>query len=253
MKIEDRDKPLLLALLAIPFSVLVLLATLKFFPHSQPTQQQAQAQAHSGGGDKISFFDWFAAWGAEDFIALFTLATLSVLYYQLRAQGRSNEHFRVTERAYLRMSHVTPDKGKGQAFTFTDDGLPGFRLQIKNWGRTPARILAINIEIIVRDRKHPLPPEPPFKGPAYPQAIFLVPDASFFQSPPFEEPMDVPAIMNGSKILYIIGFVDYEDRFGDRHRSTYGRTLVLDPPSYENNLVFIAEGRYNDDFPIGTA
>jgi hypothetical protein len=61
--------------------------------------------------------------------------------------------------------------------------------------------------------------------------------------------------------LYMIGFVDYKDQFGERHRAGYARQYypAIDEKEYRteeerakrNNLRVIGQERYNYDRPRG--
>jgi hypothetical protein len=46
--------------------------------------------------------------------------------------------------------------------------------------------------------------------------------------------------------LYLIGRVDYEDQFGQRHRCSYARRYALVAPGGPD-LVFVTKRGYNDD------
>ena len=166
----------------------------------------------------------------------------------------SAETARDAERAYIRMSHVTPDeKDARPALTFDADDIPVARMQIKNWGRTPARVLIMGLESVVHDKGTDLPVPPYFSAEAAPLQIFLVPDGSFYFGTGFTNPVDVSAIKSGEKILNIIGYVEYVDKFDRRHRSTYGRKFSRKPKSSGNNLSYILEPGYNDDIAVPTA
>ncbi len=63
-----------------------------------------------------------------------------------------------------------------------------------------------------------------------------------------------------SSDLFIVGFVDYRDKFGTRHRGGYARKYAIakdDRCSYDsdeaflkrNNLIIVTESGYNYDRP----
>ena len=46
-------------------------------------------------------------------------------------------------------------------------------------------------------------------------------------------------VLLGQLTLYLFGYVDYIDAFGQRHRGGYARLFM--PEQKENNLVFVTE------------
>jgi len=55
---------------------------------------------------------------------------------------------------------------------------------------------------------------------------------------------DVASLRNRTRQLHIIGYVDYVDQFGARHRGGYAR---LYDRERENNLIYVREPGYNYD------
>jgi hypothetical protein len=248
VRIDPKDKPLLLALLSIPFALVLLVATLPLLPQ-QPEQNAGQAQASQSGGGKISALEWFLNWSAEDYIALFTMATLGVLAMQFRSMIRSNEHFRVSERAYLQISHT-------DGLELTSYGLVKVPLQIKNWGNTPGEVVDQCMGYYRIKAGDKLPASPPYgelvKGP--PTGAFLIPTGIMTWRQDFMLGGTTPAttakeINDGQLELYVIGYVDYRDKFGTLHRGGYARRYI---PGREGskNLVFVSVPNYNYDWTL---
>ena len=218
--------------------------------NAKSDQQNSSKLASKAVVQNNTFFDCegFAANANGDAITAIATVVMAIFTIALASIGwRAGEHFGVTERAYVRMSHVTPDNAP--ALTFDDSSVALLRVQIKNWGRTPARILALHVETNVLPRDQKLPLVPQYRTNPVPLEVFLVPSASFYTPGNFTHPIDIDAVRSGTLILRIIGYVDYVDGFGQRHRSTYGREFVPAPKSSHNNLSFIVEGGYNDDVP----
>ena len=51
------------------------------------------------------------------------------------------------------------------------------------------------------------------------------------------------------KVLYLFGYVDYTDQFGQNHRAGYARRYDPNIKKGQNNLVFVTEYGYNYDEP----
>ena len=61
-------------------------------------------------------------------------------------------------------------------------------------------------------------------------------------------PSELEQVKEGTLKLYLVGYVDYMDAFGERHRGGYAR--IYDPqPGLPNNLGFVTEDGYNYDRP----
>src|SRR5256885_11149045 len=71
------------------------------------------------------------------------------------------------ERGYAKMSHYEP---------LDITNVPAsvrFRMQVKNWGRTPIQVTNMSLVMQIREADNPLPPIPPY-GQAVPNNVFLV-------------------------------------------------------------------------------
>lgn len=193
---------------------------------------------------------------------LVALGTVTIAIFTLtlwRSTERAGEHFRVTERAYVKLSHTPP----GAQFT-TDLGQPAVvvQLQVKNFGHTPAYVTDVYLDVRILEEDEQLPPIPeyqPIDG-RVPVEGFLVADDLFYH----QVVMGVTHAQwkttkeeNGR--LIVLGYVDYRDKFGDTHRGAYAREYDGDMDTREryetdkdwrarNNLPIITQARYNDDF-----
>lgn len=190
-------------------------------------------------------------------VALATLAIAIFTIFLYLISRRQISATRVIERAYVKMSHLPPG--------FRDiAGLMQIILEVKNYGNTPAQVTDVLIKPIMLSGGDKLPAVPDYRRSDMMENIpkaFLVPDESFlfYPDPLVLGPMDTKAIRNGTKIIYFIGYVDYIDQFGQRHRAGYGRQYRADidnatyqtPVAYErrNNLIVIAQSHYNYDRP----
>jgi hypothetical protein len=187
-----------------------------------------------------------------------------------------------TARAYVKMSDYRP----GLTFGYVHSGGDGVskqdvavRVKVSNNGTTPARITRVLIQPIVA-----IPPLP--IHPTYDESFGESFDAFLVKGDHFNvpKPMRIPrselsTIRSFGNIvaesvrplrLFIIGYVDYIDVFGERHRAGYGRMFNVwveskgiqpdDPTMTEtaelekrhrlrNNLVFMEQAGYNYDRP----
>jgi hypothetical protein len=177
------------------------------------------------------------------------------------------------ERAYIDLSHHPPGLVV-DLFTMTGaDNIPRKAVRVtigaQNRGNTRGVLTTRLVQLLFRDQ--PLPTDPPYdKTLAEVLRIPMMPgdtiNKTFVWQVP-EETLTQVALNSGE--LYVIGFVDYLDEFGGRHRSGYGRVYsprerertlfyreeagliqhVDDPATAQNNLPFVAEMNYNYDRP----
>src|SRR5438034_9162737 len=115
------------------------------------------------------------------------------------------------ERAYVKMSHIEPG--------FRSGGLDSFEagIKIENFGRTPAEITDVTLNILVLDAETPLTVVPEYSRPPEQQAFhaLLIAGENFTVYPEFKVSLgDKAAVIDGEKTLYILGYVDYIDKFG---------------------------------------
>jgi hypothetical protein len=156
-----------------------------------------------------------------------------------------------TERAYVLLSHQTRLRGhqvseilKRAINWETSQGVPPrteawITIETQNHGRTPADVLGGGLWLQVAPDRYPPPvPQPEFP-PHYPIKLdpcFVVPSTHVETTSMMWLTTDLTRIQKGNDILWIVGFVDYVDRFGNRHRAGYGRRYV--DHGGPNRLVF---------------
>jgi hypothetical protein len=138
------------------------------------------------------------------------------------------------------MSHMPP------GLVFTTDGRVSVTIRVQNFGRTPATVTDVNVTPFALRTNLPLPLTPTYRGThVFPSTrAFLVADDHIFTTQSFPLP-EFQQVMVGQLRLYLFGYVDYVDAFGQRHRGGYGRMFVAD--QHENNLVFVPNTSFNFD------
>src|SRR5204862_1463282 len=114
--------------------------------------------------------------------------------------------------------------------------------EIKNWGKTPVQVTHISIVMQIRDTPDPLPKDPPY-GEAAPANAFLVTMEDFGFTIPVSAGDHFNAVQDGAKTLYLIGYVDYTDKFGNQHRGGYARKYDAGTPA----MLFVTQEGYNYD------
>lgn len=234
-------------------------------------------------------------------IAFFTFVLAVVSCYQFKMMRRQADHMRdqlvanrdaaaaaktsadmahktlllthAKERAYIDMSHAPPGL-LIESFVGSSGADPISRqrvrlsIGIKNYGNTPGTVTARLIQLHFADG--PLPSMPPY-------------DESLIET--LRVPAMKDGVLNNTSIwnvesekltrvrseqpanLYVIGYVDYMDQFGGRHRAGYARVwdpfaadrhsiyvsnkhgvdVVQDQTTAQNNLPFVTEMAYNYD------
>jgi hypothetical protein len=185
---------------------------------------------------------------ATAFIGLFTFT----LWMVNRRQGFDT---RTIQRAYVKISHPPPGIER-----LDDSGNIWLTVSIKNFGQTPATVTHVALKPVVVDHGDPLPTVPDYtykpEGPVL--RAFLVTNDEFYLSRFYRITVDeMNKVKNLLTDLYLIGFVDYIDQFGQRHRGGYARQYqpMIDKASYaterefalRNNLIVVAQDGYNYD------
>lgn len=192
------------------------------------------------------------------FLFIVALAQVCLFVWQLRLMRESvadaknvasaaktqSESIIRAERAYVKMSHVQPGinfHNGGGAF----DVVVG----VKNFGRTPAYVTDALIKHLILPITKPLPSVPNYERTdrdRTPVKGFLVTNDEIFLRLlfPFGQEHILP-ISTSSERLYLYGYVDYIDQFGQRHRGGYARVYNNDSPA--NNLDVVSQDRYNYD------
>ena len=155
------------------------------------------------------------------------------------------------ERAYVKMSH-------------TEAGLRAVAIigplvvdiKVENFGKTPAEITDVVVDLRPFDAGQPLPAVPEYRrlGMTATHTVLVVGDffnlhlqfAGGMKEGPFKM-SELADALDGKKILYLLGYVDYIDKFGRRHRAGYARRYDHAMPANSNNLVFVTQRGYNYD------
>jgi hypothetical protein len=194
-----------------------------------------------------------------DPVSLFTLFLVVFTGLQGWSAYRQEGHFKATERAYVKMSHVEP------GITFRERGGISFNVQIKNWGSTPARVTdAVVCLVHAEGSPRKWPPKPVYiKDDNHAESkAFLVRDDYFFIPREFDEEAlpegKLKKIKAGDAALLVFGYVRYIDAFDQAHQAGYGRWydyrrdlpkagVTLEEWKKRSNLAFIQSDEYNYD------
>lgn len=173
-------------------------------------------------------------------VALFTLLSLCVLSSQRNIAHAANVHFRVTERAFVKISHQTPLgddaliwKSGAAAATYN------VTYEVKNHGRTPAEVTDVYMthKVVPPQETIPLPIDYGTAWEHDKSEAFLVANDSFKVFDEDEVAADDMLKVESGHSLIVYGYVDYIDCFGIRHRGGYGR--VFDGMNARgNNLIY---------------
>jgi hypothetical protein len=179
-------------------------------------------------------------------LALFTAALVVVSVLQWRTFNATRADSIATERAYVGLSHTSPP---GLALSAGVTPTAAVNIEVKNNGRTPANVTSISLGLRIEPAQAQLPRIPPY-DPAKQITAFLTTGDTFFidPSPWTIPPGDFAQVQAGTEKLYLLGYVDYKDQFGKRHRHGYAR--VYDAGNPGNNLVFVTQADYNYDRPL---
>jgi len=168
------------------------------------------------------------------------------------------EALMASERAYVRMSHMPP------GLHIEPDGYAWVVQQLKNVGRTPARITDVILNTMTSANQSPQ------KVPSYEinpnreiKQGFLAQGEEIFGTSnliKWDSEM-LRQIASGAKHVWLLGYVDYIDHFRGHHRAGYARLYNpdLDNKAFyngnekefaeRNNLVFVTQPGYNYDRP----
>ena len=208
--------------------------------------------------------DWvilIGGWLQKNFSTLVTLVLTAALVYFTRELARTTRNLylatrdaakaakvsakntHIVDRAFVKLSHtkgVYPDA----------TGMFHVRMQARNTGRTPANITNMMVKPVLLLNSEKLPAKPDYRRSQTEQRrAFLVAGMSAYFGEVFSVSEEALAeIQNGTRQLYLMGYVDYVDVFGNSHRGGYAR--LYDPTiSKGNNLTFVTEPGYNYDRP----
>ena len=171
----------------------------------------------------------------QDFwLAAFTFLLVIVGWLQWRTLQATHRSNRTIERAYVGLSHAPP----GVQPIAGPSPSAWVSVRVKNHGRTPATVTDMSLTLLISSA--PLPAEPPY-APGKPVAAFLTAGDEFFKS--LSIIAGQFAQIQAGAPAYVLGYVDYGDQFGQRHRCGYARRFDASSPG--NNLVFVTEAGYN--------
>jgi hypothetical protein len=184
------------------------------------------------------------------FNAVFTLVAALAAWGVYFIYKQMGEDANVTNRAYLSVSPIPPGV---VADPVAVNNLRTLRINvgIQNIGQTPADVLDTQVFTHFRPVVSPLPPLPPYGTPGPPIRTYLVRNEQFFQ----ETTADVPeSVWQGvianppTHNIWALGYIDYLDRFGRRHRTGFARRHLHGRPG--QSLIFEIAPDYNYDWEI---
>ena len=196
-----------------------------------------------------SFFDAHATTVVA--LATAVIAIFTVLLFV--ATRRIYKHSAVSERAYVKLSHLSgPEFGEGLTIN-RDRKEARIVIEVKNFGRTPADVINVALcwRVMPEGQAAPIIPQYPKPENAVgPTAGFLVTNDLFLVWKTFDGISDdqFDKINTGDERLWIYGYVDYIDVFGQWHRGGFARQY--DPGRAGNNLIFVGQSGYNSDRPL---
>ena len=232
LKIQKNDRPIFYALVFVGFGAFAIATSQWLEP--PPT-------------------DWDIIFTA--IVTLFTvvLAISTILLW--RETAHVAKHTVVSERAYVKLSHSPP------GLDIDPNGLCLVRVIATNSGRTPARVtdLRLKLESLPNNVRLPAIPNYQRQDQGLTAKGFLVANDEFSHGEMFRKnPINVASVKAGTERVWLYGYVDYIDVFGQRHRGGYMRVYASgrdDRAKYlsgrhymtRNNLVFEAQEGYNYD------
>jgi hypothetical protein len=185
-------------------------------------------------------------------IAAFTVALVFATLVLAWRTWQQEQHFKVSERAYIKMSHLGPKDKQGKpALEFNDARMPSVTLKITNHGRTPGT--AIETRVTSRVLPHGQLPTRDCSGPNTVKSAgaFLVTEDTYFISPEFPalSVEEKRAVDGGARDLWIYGYVDYVDQFRQRYPAGYGRFYHRDAISGINLVTVPSDLNYDEEQP----
>jgi hypothetical protein len=189
--------------------------------------------------------------------ALGLLATLWLTRAALKQASRSADAAKISadalvsaERAFVKISHNAP------GIDFFEDRDITVSVEVRNLGKTPATVTDTLLKPVLVLAGESLPKKPDYARDRAMQSskAFLVANEHFKFGDMFMFKPDTPQRLRDSDLwFYLIGYVDYVDVFGTRHRAGYARRYVPDrdegPKETRNNLVLVADSAYTYDRP----
>ena len=203
---------------------------------------------------------------ATAFIAIFTLVLAFVAIAQGRLMRRSIAEAKrsadaalltaeatiASERGYVTMSHHPPGLNINQS-----NGIVTADIKIENAGRSPATVTKIVLKLDGFPLTEQLAADPDYDSG---QVQTDLTETSLAAGGSVNKPLtfnwnggDLNTIQRGQGQMWLYGYVDYTDIFGERRRSGYGRVYgparEKGPINFRNNLPLIPQSGYNYDCP----
>lgn len=173
----------------------------------------------------------------NDPIAWLTAAIVGLTLVQLWIYWGEIGDTRIIERAYLKITPREP------GFRLDERNMVKVRLRLLNDGRTPGTIIGgsmnLSVGVLASKPTYVKAAPDPFAS------AFLTPTGHVFVSYWFHI-SDTPLPEN----TWLVGYVDYSDRFGAKHRAGFARKFK--PGQTPNNLGFdkaLAGWNYDATFP----
>ena len=208
----------------------------------------AQPQAPGPSSDQRPSDGPVEGWTAEKSLVVLTFVLAVLAFLQWRTYVQTLAANKEIERAYVDISHAPEGLG------FVAGRPPTLKLSVKNHGRSPGDVTSFILSMIVVEPGGELPdaiayPWQPVK--THPAQLTLMPSEKVSLTMMDNwAPLDQAAIekfRSGKASLFIVGYVDYIDRFGSRHRSGYARRFEPAAREGTNNLIFVTKPGYNYD------
>ena len=207
-----------------------------------PTETSLPPQADIAGGEETTSNGWLVV--VSGIIAFFTsvlaVSTIGLWYHTHRIA----KHTANSERAYVTMSHEPP----GLNVTIKREHAV-VTIEIKNYGRTPATVTDLLLQLDRFGEDNPAPDKPKYRtdAPRTNVGAFLVADTSIFHTWVLPNPNE-----GDGNELWLFGYVDYSDAFGQHHRAGYARTYrdSANISGKANNLFFVNKDGWNYDKSI---
>lgn len=217
---------------AVMFFVLSVRYTSQSQPQPNPTTNQSGQSAYTGQPPPTTtndsdpsttkkqaevkplleqFFEKLA-----DPIVLVTLAIAVLAWIQIGVYSEMRDHNVTVQRAYVDISHVSPG--------LELDPAPFLKIGIKNHGHTPGTVTAYNITLV--NGVEPLPTIPKYDERLTEHVgLFLNPNELVYDDiHPHRLGGTISMGAPGMKV-WLIGYVDYIDKFNIRHRAGYARVF----------------------------
>jgi hypothetical protein len=178
-----------------------------------------------------------------------TLALLVLGYFQWNTAQEAHRHFCIVERAYVtispepdgfEISHAVVQVGAGDALHQCR-----LRMQVTNFGNTPALVTSAAINMVLN--RGPMPIVPPYNS-TEKIGGFLVKGESIPVLVGFEQSREKIIAFRANELsLWVFGYVDYIDRFDNRHRCGFGRRAHSRGTSSSDR--FVVHGLFFDGHP----